>query len=517
MKKPLKKISSDLNNDERQELESTLEELHLHQAELEMQNEELRVANERLELQQLKFAGVYDLAPIGYYILNKTGLITEVNNAGAALLETDKAKILNNRLQSFMSVEQAIAFHHFFQSIIKSGKKQTGEFMLTSKKDTVFYVQMEGILIKPIRNLPLQIDIIVMDITSRVVAEQLLSGTKERLEVALEASKSGTWLFDLDTMTFTLDDASYQNIDFLDRRFDGSFQKFLALIHPADRRAVEKQFRVAINHKNPLDVTCRLEDNQGKESFAYLSGHLIRDSGGSNQFVGIIMDVTNREQLKRDAAHALEEQQRNIVLATIHAEENERARISTALHDSVSQLLYGIRMKLSLLTDVKDPKVGIRDIHKLIDIAVLETRNVSFELAPPILKDFGLRSTIEEMAKRISTPKLAIRTKLDKLNERMALATESIIFRILQELVNNAIKHSEGTVVTVSVKQGKTVEIIVADNGKGFAVDSLRDSTSGTGLASIRNRVSLLEGSMHIESHVSSGTTVKVKLESIIT
>src|ERR1700761_9034955 len=82
-----------------------LHQLQLHQMELEIQNDELRMANEQLELQQLKFAGIYDLAPIGYFILDKEGLVTEVNNAGVAMLMAAKRKIIGNRLHGFIAAD----------------------------------------------------------------------------------------------------------------------------------------------------------------------------------------------------------------------------------------------------------------------------------------------------------------------------------------------------------------------------------------------------------------------------
>src|ERR1700761_3141780 len=88
-----------------------LQQLQLHQVELEMQNDELRLANEQLELQQLKFSGIYDLAPIGYFILDKDGLVTEVNNAGLSMLVTTKRIIIGNRLHSFIAPEHADRYH----------------------------------------------------------------------------------------------------------------------------------------------------------------------------------------------------------------------------------------------------------------------------------------------------------------------------------------------------------------------------------------------------------------------
>ena len=494
-------------------LQKVLEELHLHQAELEMQNDELRIANEKLELQQIKFSGIYDLAPIGYYILDKDGLINEVNNAGISLLETWRGNILDKHLQAFVDTNHRDAYHIFFRQMLNSGRKQSCQLKMQSLKGREFYVQMEGIAITPIRNLPLQCDITVMDITERVQAGKVLAKTTERLELALEASLSGTWELELDTMKFYLDEFNYQTCAIPGGKFDGRYHTFIGLIHPDDRAGVDQQFRVALNSQKPIDLVCRFDNQSGNTCFASIRGHVINEPGHPNRFVGIMMDITAKKKLEEEAVQSKFEQQRNIAMATIHAEENERARISDALHDGVSQLLYGIRIKLNTLFDADDPKEVMRDVYGLLDMAVLETRNISFELAPAILGDFGLRATIDEMARRLSTPKMIVKTKLSRLNERLGLPMEANIFRILQELLNNAMKHSGASLITLEVKKGKSVEICVADNGRGFEVVKPEDVASGSGLSAIKNRMSLYNGSITIESTPGAGTTVKIKLE----
>jgi PAS domain S-box-containing protein len=494
-------------------LQRLLEDLHMHQAELEMQNDELRIANEKLELHQIKFSNIYDLAPMGYYILDKHGLINEVNNAGTALLETARSNILNARLQSFVAPVDRDAYHIFFREMLNSGKKQSCQLKMTSCRGREFYVQVEGIALTPGHTLPMQCDIAVIDVTERVRMENALAKTKERLELALEASSSGTWELELDTMKFYLDEFNYQTCAIPGGEFDGRYHTFISLIHPDDRANVDHQFRVALNSQKPIDIICRFDNQRGITCFASIRGHVITEPEQPNRFVGIMMDISAKKKMEDDAIRYKLEEQRNIALATIQAEENERARMSEALHDSVSQLLYGIRLKLNTLFDCEDPAATMRDVYGLLDMAVQETRNISFELAPAVLGDFGLRATIDEMAKRLSTPKMLIKTKLTRLNERFGLPLEANIFRILQELVNNAMKHAAASLITIEVVKGKRIELYVSDNGKGFEAVKPENIASGMGLTSIRNRLSLYNGDLHIESKPGKGTTVKIKLE----
>jgi signal transduction histidine kinase len=188
------------------------------------------------------------------------------------------------------------------------------------------------------------------------------------------------------------------------------------------------------------------------------------------------------------------------------------------LHDSVSQLLYAIQLKIdSLNLPISEYNGTFQNINTLITEAIKETRNISFELAPSILTDFGLAITLEEMTKRLSTETLSIQTKVTGLKRRLRLEMETNIFRIIQELVNNAIKHAQATSITIElINRNKLIEIVVRDNGVGFDTRERRAYHKGSGLSSIKNRVSLFNGKMQVESRPGKGTTTTLLLKDII-
>ena len=149
----------------------------------------------------------------------------------------------------------------------------------------------------------------------------------------------------------------------------------------------------------------------------------------------------------------------------------------------------------------------------LLNQAVKETRNISFELAPSVLSDFGLPATIDELAKRLTTPQLQIKIKVSGLNTRLNISIELMIFRIIQELLNNAIKHSGASIIKVEIRNNRMLEIVVNDNGKGFDVKEQEHLPGGTGLSSIRNRLNLYNGNINIRSNPGEGTTVHIALK----
>jgi PAS domain S-box-containing protein len=492
------------------EMERLLEELQLHQTELEMQNDELRLANEKLEMQQLKYTGVYDLAPIGFYVLDKEGLVTDVNNVGVELLNVRKSFLVKQKLQAFIALDDRDRFHQFFRSLLNSSVKQMCQLRIQQKDAAEINVQMEGIAIHQKPQLPLQCNITLMDISERVKAEETLSVVKDRLQLSLEASASGTWQLDLDTMVFHMDEPDSQTC-ISKGSFDGRYGDFINLLHPEDRVAMDRHFRQAIGRSTEIDIVCRFMTNDGSACYSKMRGHFIAGTTRP-QYAGIIMNITEKTVLEQEHVRQQAEQEKNIALAINQAEENQRKRISESLHDSVSQLLYGIRMKLAYLPKAENLTVAIKDVYQLLDLAVLETRNVSFSLAPAILADFGLGPTITEMAIRYSTPSLSISTNMGRLNERFDANLEIVLFRIIQELINNCLKHSSATEVKINFQKTDRLYITVSDNGKGFSYADEENSPSGSGLLSIKNRLGFYDGTMKIVSLPSLGTTVSITI-----
>jgi signal transduction histidine kinase len=146
-------------------------------------------------------------------------------------------------------------------------------------------------------------------------------------------------------------------------------------------------------------------------------------------------------------------------------------------------------------------------------MAITETRNISFELAPSILTDFGLPATIDELVKRLSGRNMVIKAKISGFNERLNLQLEISIFRIIQELINNCMKHAEATLIKLDIRKNKGISIEVKDNGKGFNVEEQERAPGGSGLSSIKNRLSLYNGQMKMLSEPGSGTTVIINLQ----
>ncbi|MGY0034405.1 sensor histidine kinase [Pedobacter sp. NJ-S-72] len=197
------------------------------------------------------------------------------------------------------------------------------------------------------------------------------------------------------------------------------------------------------------------------------------------------------------------------------AQEKERNNVSRTLHDSVCQLLYGIKLNLESIEKTNSLKGEFKNVNQLLNQAIKETRQISYELTPSVLKDFGFVAGIKEMAQRTSTAHFQIDTHIDSAADFLHADVQLYIFRMIQELINNCIKHAKANRAEISVcLKNNRVSIRVADDGIGLNLNPYNDKevNAGSGLSGIRNRVYLLNGQIKFNNS-QKGLTVTITFE----
>ncbi|WP_334113892.1 tetratricopeptide repeat-containing sensor histidine kinase [Paucihalobacter sp.] len=211
---------------------------------------------------------------------------------------------------------------------------------------------------------------------------------------------------------------------------------------------------------------------------------------------------------------AVEQQQQVLSLqAMVNGQETERTRIAKDLHDSLGGAFSTIKMHLSSLEHDLKKEQNIDLLQKCIQIVgntATEVRRIAHNMMPEVLIKLGLLHSVQELADNISSSKqLKVRFQHFGIQERLTSNFEIMLYRIVQELLNNIIKHSNATEAIVQfIKENNRLSITVEDNGNGF---SGQEATKGIGLASVKERVQYLNGSLSIDSESSVGTTVMME------
>lgn len=214
----------------------------------------------------------------------------------------------------------------------------------------------------------------------------------------------------------------------------------------------------------------------------------------------------------------LREQEINTINAMVEGQEKERKQIAEDLHDNIGSVLATLKLnfenlKLNHQKKQFDQKELYEKTEKLIDETYLKIRGIAHAKNSGVIANKGLLPAIKTMAEKVSSAnKIDIEISDYGLDNRIDNSIELTIFRIIQELITNIIKHAEATIATISMSQfNKELNIIVEDNGKGFNVSS-KNLNLGMGLNSIQKRIEHLNGIFEIDSTINRGTSIIISV-----
>lgn len=238
----------------------------------------------------------------------------------------------------------------------------------------------------------------------------------------------------------------------------------------------------------------------------------VRDEKGKvKHFIIIQRDITERKKAEEDV-NAYQEQLRSLASELLLAEEKERRRIATNLHDHIGQTLAITKIKLGQLQDSLYPMAShnglIGDIRTLIERTIKYTKTLTFELSPPILYELGFEATIEWLCEQVQKQhNILFFFENDGNPKPLDNDVSILMFQAVRELFINIVKHAHANKVMVTiVRDGKTMQITVEDDGEGFDLSKIERTTFG--LFSIHERLKHFGGTFAIDSEPGRGTRV---------
>lgn len=223
-----------------------------------------------------------------------------------------------------------------------------------------------------------------------------------------------------------------------------------------------------------------------------------------------------RHQQRQKAAANAEriQEQETRINAVFQAQEEERRRIAKELHDGIGQTIGAIKMNYqSLSKKIEKPELlpEFQKVEKMLNNAGNEVRNISHQMIPKELEQFGLVPAIEGMLNlHLGNSPLKVEFEHSGFAERIGQHVELVLFRVLQELISNVIKHSQARQVSVQlIKLNTHVVMNVTDDGIGF--DAENREKGGIGLLNMASRIDAIKGHLHFESEQGKGTTVTIR------
>jgi len=280
-----------------------------------------------------------------------------------------------------------------------------------------------------------------------------------------------------------------------------------------DMENIAANFQSLLNGNVPSEgLEFPFRRKNGDRFWGLVLSAALTDSIGNK--IGQLMSVADISAQKR-----AEKTMRALSSRLINAQETERKIVSQDLHDSIGGKLTGIKYSLEkIISDLEkvpnSMETSLKDILTIVQSTIEETQRITKHLHPSILDDLGLFAAIRGICREFKEvyADIQVTSNFEMDEHDVPGSLKILIYRILQEALNNVAKHSEADTVNLNLKKNKRkIELYIEDNGKGFDLSEVLHADGherGLGLQSIRERTELFGGSIDIKSEKGKGTTI---------
>lgn len=472
------------------------------------------------------------------------------NNTGTAtiIIEKDKTISLANKQFEKLSgykkeqIEQKMSWTEFVlendqKRMIKYHKqRRVNKNKVPNNYECIFIDKKGGF-----HNILLYVDMIphsdrsiasLLDITERKQTKEMLKRSFRRLK---------TLLANLPGIAYRCKNIKNWRMQFISRGckqltgydpseiVDNKVISYEEIIHPDDREKVWGRVQKAISKNEHYELEYRIVTRNKNKKWVWERGVCVSSHDGKpNILEGFISDITQRKKAEieleknKETLHRLNTQ-------IIKSQEEERKRISQYLHDDLGQYLTAVSINLSTITEGQlsndcDPALiqRIEETIQTVNIISDKIHGMVYDLRPAILDDLGLIRTLEWYIERFEDrTNISVCMELSKVNHRFNRNIEIILYRIIQEALNNIAKHSNARKVNINISKIETLLwIIIQDDGEGFNVEKLNSkpvTNKGMGIPGIRERLLAIDGELQIESKIGKGTKLSINIPEEIT
>ncbi len=353
------------------------------------------------------------------------------------------------------------------------------------------------------------------DMTKRKQAEKALRESEERLAFALQATNDGIWDWEIINDKFYTSDRFKELICYKGNDSMIPIETWTSRIHPDHHGRVMHELQESLDGKTSYNVDYLVRNGTGGYHWHNARGMVLFDKNSkAYRMVGSIRDIHDRME-KEDHIRELTQQ-------LIKAQEIERQRISRELHDHVAQDLAASKMACGQLLNYElaltgDGRQNISKISDMLGTVITVVRDLSYDLRPPDLEEWGLARSIslycEDFSQKAGLGVEFHPAGMDHL--KLELDDGIHIFRLIQEGLNNIWKHADANRAIIKlVKAFPNIFLRIEDNGKGFDVKRRMVQVmeeKRMGLQNMEERVRLLHGQMKIQSRPKVGTIISIK------
>lgn len=464
---------------------------------------ERKKAETQLIKSEEKYRSLIEQQADAITIFSRAGFILDVNSSATQLLQYSRQELQHLTLQDVLAPGET-SHNPLDLDLLDKGSKTIKQRTMQRKDGSLVETEVharrldEGIYLASVRDLTERIEVQHQIQKEKQLSDSIINTLPGLFYLFNREGKYLRWNRQLETVGgYTAEEMlGISPLNF----FDDADKVQVAL-------AIEEVFRVGRN-----SIEANLVTKDGRRIPYFFNG-VATQYAGMECLMGVGIDITEVRNLENELARQKITEQKKIMQAMISAAEKEKNKLGLELHDNVNQILSVVRMYLSLLESGHGGEtVTLPQTMELLNSAMKEIRNLSHSLAVSYKFETGLTDALEELAGNIMRARdfsLSLNLPL-QLDEVTAPQQKLAIYRIVQEQLNNIMKHAKATAVEVFIElPTEGLRLSITDNGKGF------DSTivqKGLGLNNIINRAEALNGNVVIQSAPGQGCSVTVWL-----
>lgn len=498
---------------------------------------ERKAAELALKNSEATLRTIIESATDAIFIKDRQGKYLLINSSGARFLGKTVTEVIGKDDTELFSADTAGEIMRGDQLVIKSNQIHTYEDVGTAAGVTRTYLSTKTPYLDSQGNV-IGVIGISRDITERKRTEDAISAEKELLAVTLASIGDGFITVDKEGKIILINPAAEQIIGVNQEEvINKPLNKIVRLLSETTRKTRRNVVtRILNTGKRTEHITASiLITKDGQEKIVSNSAVPIFDA--ENKIIGVVLvfrDITEKrkieEKLMREqAARAvaklaeLELEKSNLQLQALaayvlKAQEEERIRLARELHDELGQALTSIRLGLELaaasLPDSGSNKTNklLEDLCAYVETTAKDVQRVARDLRPSVLDDFGLSAALEAYADAYAKrTQIKVDLSLDKLTRPLSKEVETAFYRIVQEALNNAAKHSGAKNISIDLtEQHAQVVLTIIDDGRGCILDTERKNSFG--LLGMSERARIVGAEISLESRPNKGFWVQVTL-----
>ena len=468
---------------------------------------------------QNKYQTVVESLSDGVILMNANGLIETANKRAIEILGLTKEQAEGREVAnpswsavkedgSVFPVEEFPAVH-----TLRTGEAQNNVVMgLTNPDGKKIWISINTRAItREGKESPDAVVASFEDITLVKEAKEKLVQSEQLFRSFMSNSPNLGWVYDEDG-TFI-----YGNPFFLERvglSEDAFGKNIVDLSSQKMTETILQKNKIVLETGETLITEDQLPGEDGSVSYFLAYWFLLPFSNGKKMIGGHAIDITDRKKMRDELMKSQVLKQKQINIATLKAQEEERNRLSEELHDNVNQLLISSKLHIGAAKTADNRDELMNKAADYIMMAIEEIRKLSRELNSKIVSNVGIQKSIGDIVINLKQlTGIEVETDIhtsviDKLTDEQQL----MVFRVVQEQSNNIIKYAQATKVHIALnEESGYFKLLITDNGKGFNVEEVtKKEQSGIGFTNMNSRVDACNGTFNIQSSPGNGCTLQI-------